>query len=83
MKRLPSIADMTYGNQLGFCTSDIRLVAAAHRFSVVPGGEMSESGAMEGELQRTNLIATWLLLSRFVPSKITPNEPSPIFLPTL
>ena len=49
---------MTYGNQLEFCMSDIRLVAAVHRFSVVPGGEMSESGAMEGELGHTNLIAT-------------------------
>lgn len=74
---------MTYGNQLEFCMSGIRLAAAVRRFSVVPGGEMSEFGAMEGELGRTNLIATWLLLSRFVPSKITPNEPSPIFLPTL
>ena len=31
----------------------------------------------------TNLIATCWLLSRLVPSKMTPNEPSPIFFPTL
>lgn len=30
----------------------------------------------------TNLIATVWLLRMFVPSKITPNDPSPIFLPT-
>jgi hypothetical protein len=27
-------------------------------------------------------MATWVLLSKFVPSKITPKLPSPIFLPT-
>lgn len=32
--------------------------------------------------QLTNLMATCWLLSKFVPSKMTPNEPSPIFLPT-
>jgi hypothetical protein len=37
---------------------------------------------MNVEVERTNLMATCCWLSRLVPSKITPNEPSPIFFPT-
>lgn len=61
------------------------------RSCVVPEGHELAMGLIVGIRLRnvfcvggilTNLMATCWLLRRFVPSKITPKEPSPIFLPT-
>lgn len=65
-----------------FCMFGIRLSVAVHRSSEVPLPCQSQLPA-QSCVALTNLMATFWLLSRLVPSNITPNEPSPIFFPTL
>lgn len=78
----------TDGSQRGFCTSGTRPVIVVHRSSSVPVHPTNQLRSCVTRLHehgtpRTNLMATCWLLSRLVPSKMTPNEPSPIFFPTL
>jgi hypothetical protein len=60
------------------------LVAEEHHSYEVPVIELESEDKQNSiaDDKHTNLMATCWLLRRLVPSKITPKEPSPIFLPT-
>jgi len=63
-----------------FC---IHRAVEVRRFFGVPDLASVSYQRAHGQTVRTNLIATWVLFSKLVPSKMTPKDPSPIFLPTL
>lgn len=71
----------TYDIRQVFCMFCIHPVIEGHHSSSVP--DIVSLRAVRSIARLTNLMATCWLLSRLVPSNMTPNDPSPIFLPTL
>lgn len=92
------VREGTHGIQQESCMCDTHLAVEEHRSYAAPtilidvshlflgyeatARRLATRWMMKMPQRRTNLMATCWLFSRLVPSKMTPKEPSPIFLPT-